>query len=149
MIKRLTYEHMEDVKKLFLSVFTQPPWHDHWPSDAYVTRYLDDLMNQQNSLSLGYYHQDELVGLSLGYTFHWWQGKDYFIKEFCIKRDLQGQGIGSSFLHEMENELLSLGIEAMYLITERDVPAYHFYQKNDFFELKNSVMFAKNMKQKD
>ncbi|HAX02980.1 MAG: hypothetical protein A2Y45_06065 [Tenericutes bacterium GWC2_34_14] len=145
MIKKLSFEDVEEVKNLFLSVFSNPPWNDVWVSDEYLTLYLKDLMDQQNSMSLGFVVDKKLIGLSLGYTFHWWQGKDYFIKEFCIKTDEQGKGLGSMFLNEIESYLLDQGVEAMYLMTEKEIPAFNFYHKNGFKLLKDSVMFAKNI----
>ena len=149
MIKRLSINDLEAVKELFLEVFTNSPWYDKWESDAYVTLYMKDLMDQKNSMSLGFYVDERLVGISLGTTYHWWQGFDYFIKEFCIKTNLQGHGYGTMFLSEMESYLRDQGIKAMYLMTDRDIPAFYFYEKNHFHEVKNSVMFAKNIKDKE
>ncbi len=145
MIKKLTSDNKEAVKKLFHSVFSQPPWNDVWDLEEQLPRYISDLMDNQNSLSLGYYHEEQLVGLSLGYVFHWWEGTDYFIKEFCIDTDLQGEGHGKRFLSEMNDLLKSESIKAIWLMTERTTPAYDFYQKNGFFELKDNVMFAKSV----
>ena len=148
MIKRLTMHDMNHVKKLFLSVFSNPPWNDVWESDEYDALYLKDLMDQNNSMSLGYIINGELKGLSLGYTFHWWQGKDYFIKEFCIKTEEQSKGLGTAFLKEIETYLVDQGLKAIYLMTEKEIPAFNFYHKNGFKLLKDSVMFAKNIAKK-
>jgi aminoglycoside 6'-N-acetyltransferase I len=94
---------------------------------------------------LGYIIYGELKVLSLGYTFHWWQGKDYFIKEFCIKTDEQNKGLGYTFLMEMESYLVDQGLKAIYLMTEKEIPAFNFYHKNGYKLLKDSVMFAKNI----
>lgn len=145
MIKKLGITSIEDVKKLFLKVFTDEPWNDIW-DDNQINLYLDDLMNNNSSLPLGYYHEGQLIGLSLGYIFHWWQGTDYFVKELCIDNDFQNQGHGKAFLVLIEKYLKEHEITAYYLNTEKDVDAYQFYIKNGFTELKNNVFLAKNIK---
>ncbi len=145
MIKKLTIDYKEDVQNLFLSVFSKPPWNDVWDLEEQLPKYMTDLMDNQNSLCLGYYQEDQLIGISLGYVFHWWEGTDYFIKEFCIDSELQGAGHGKRFLDEMNELLKSESIKAIWLMTERTTPAYSFYQKNGFFELKDNVMFAKSV----
>lgn len=145
MIEVLSIKNIEEVKDLFLSVFSKPPWNDQWDTEKQLPMYLEDVMDNKNSLSLGYFHEGRLIGISLGYVFHWWQGTDYFIKEFCIDTNLQGAGHGKAFIAEIESYLKSKDIKAMYLTTERLTPAYFFYQKNDFGELKDSVFFAKSL----
>lgn len=146
MIKKLNPEYKSEVQKLFHSVFSKPPWNDQWDMENQLPAYLSDLMDNQNSISLGYYHEDQLIGISLGYVFHWWEGTDYFIKEFCIDSAFQGAGHGKQFLEEMNDFLNSESIKAIWLMTERTVPAYAFYQKNGFHELKENVMFAKSVR---
>jgi len=146
MIRELKLRELDQVKKLFLDVFTHEPWDDEWASDEQVTAYMTDLMGNKNSLSLGFFEEEELTGLSLGYLFHWWQGDEYFIKEFCISRERQGKGLGSAFLREMERFLKEKRISAVWLATERPVPAYSFYLKNGFSEQPETVFLSKSIK---
>ena len=146
MIRELTLQELDQVKELFLDVFTHEPWEDEWESDEQVTAYMTDLMANKNSLSLGFFEHEQLTGLALGYLFHWWQGDEYFIKEFCISRDLQGQGLGTAFLMEMERFLKEKKISAVWLATERPVPAYSFYLKNGFQEQTETVFLSKSIK---
>lgn len=84
-----------------------------------------------------------MIGISLGYIFHWWEGDEYYIKEFCIRRDSQKMGYGSIFLQELGEFLLTRKIRAIGLTTERNVPAYAFYKKNGFIELDKTVFLAR------
>ncbi len=45
-----------------------------------------------------------------------------------------------------EKYLLENDIQAIFLQTEHDIPAYYFYKKNGFYELKQQVSFAKRLK---
>lgn len=116
MIKKLGVEHLEEVKSLFVEVFTKEPWNDDWSDAAQLDNYILDLIGQSNSVTLGYFLEDEMVGLSMGRIKHWFSGTEY-----CK----------------------SIGLKQIFLQTDQNVPAYEFYKKNDFFQLKEHVAFGK------
>ncbi|MCC5894560.1 MAG: GNAT family N-acetyltransferase [Alkalibacterium sp.] len=141
----LKLDHMNELKRLFLEVFSAEPWLDEW-EDKQLTLYLKDLTENSNSLSLILTDdQDRMIGGALGYVFHWWEGKEYYIKEFFISREEQSKGVGSVFLDQIEAVLSKQGIKHLTLNTEKTVPAYSFYQKNGFSELSESVFMAKKI----
>lgn len=133
------------IKELFISVFTRDPWNDDWSDERQLDLYLMDLIAQSNSLTYGLYDEEQLIGLSMGRIKHWYSGTEYCIDEFCIRTDRQQKGIGTYFLAEIQNHIQELGLTHIYLQTENNVPAYDFYRKNDFYELKSSVSFAKRV----
>lgn len=143
MIKKLGVEHLEEVKSLFVEVFTKEPWNDDWSDAAQLDNYILDLIGQSNSVTLGYFFEDEMVGLSMGRIKHWFSGTEYCIDELCIKREYQGKGCGTKFIKEMEEYCKSIGLKQIFLQTDQNVPAYEFYKKNDFFQLKEHVAFGK------
>lgn len=134
----------EDIKTLFRSVFTQPPWNDDWSDDEQLDQYLMDLMGARTPLVLGLVENETLVGISIGSIRHWYEGTEYIIDELCIRTDLQGRGYGSRFLALIEEHLKSLGLHTIYLTTERNVPAYHFYRSRGFRELPNDIALFKS-----
>ncbi len=146
-IVEMRSDEIEAVKKLFLEVFSAEPWNDKWKSDEELLQYIRELTQNQNSLSLMLIDgSGDIVAVSLGYVFSWWQGKDYFIKEFFVRRECQGKGLGSEFLGLMEDFLLTREIESIWLLTERTVPAYRFYLKNGFTEEEELVFFQKSFR---
>ncbi len=140
---RLNETDKTSLKALFLSVFTQEPWNDDWSDKDQFDRYIDDLTGNPNSLSFGLEENGELIGAALGSIRHWFSGTEYVLDEFFIRTDLQGQGCGSTFLNLIEESLRKKDIRRIFLQTERNVPAYAFYQKNGFHELKDHVTFVK------
>ena len=64
---------------------------------------------------------------------HWYGGTEYCVEEVYIKTDRQGRGIGT------------VGLERIFLQTEKTVPAYGFYRKNGFCELQDHVSFVKEL----
>ncbi|MFS0749429.1 GNAT family N-acetyltransferase [Oceanobacillus sp. 1P07AA] len=135
----------EQMKKLFLDVFSSEPWFDKW-DEKQLDLYMKDLTENNNSLSIAMYDEkEELIGCSLGYVFNWWEGREYYIKEFFISTNIQGQGKGSTFLNLMEGMLKDRDIKHILLSTEKTVPAYQFYKKNKFTVLNDSVFLVKKI----
>ena len=143
--RRIGMGEFSHIKELFTGVFTREPWNDDWSDEAQLDLYLSDLVDQSNSLTFGLYEGQALIGLSMGRIKHWYTGTEYCIDELCIRTDRQRQGLGSYFLEELQRQLQSMGIEQIFLQTDRDVPAYRFYLKNGFLELSDLVSFAKTM----
>lgn len=142
-IKTLTLNDKEAIKEFFVNVFTKAPWYDDWSDKKQLDSYIVDLIGNVNSLTLGFFDGSQMVALSMGSVKHWFRGTEYIINELCVKTELQGKGIGTDFLKQMETFLLSKDIEAVYLLTERNVPAYEFYKKNGFYEYEDTVAFSK------
>ena len=143
-LKRLGPEDREEIKKVFVSVFTKEPWCDDWSDREQLDLYIRDLTCQGYSLAYGLYDDTgELIGISLGYIKHWYSGTEYIINELCIKTDRQGAGAGTFFIREIEKAIRAIGLKQIFLLTDSNVPAYAFYRKNGFVELKTNVAFSK------
>lgn len=142
-IKKLGIQEKLIVKELFKSVFTAEPWNDDWSDEKQLDLYMTDLMGQSNSLTYGFFEDEELLGVSIGRIRHWFSGTEYNIDELFIKTEKQGNGLGTYFIKEIEKEVKKIGISIIFLQTESTVPAFDFYRKNRYNELKTHVSFAK------
>lgn len=140
---KLESDKFDEIKLLFRDIFMNEPWNDDWSDDNQLTEYMLDLMGNRNSLAIGLYDEKELVGFSLGSIMHWCIGTEYYIHEFCIKRGRQHNGLGTLFLNEIETYVKNLGINHIFLQTEKGVPAYEFYKKNGFTELEGHISLVK------
>ena len=142
-LKVLSLEDRKMITDLFTDVFTNEPWNDDWSDHAQLEAYITDLTGQSYSLTLGYFDGDRIMGLSMGYIKHWYSGTEYVINEFCVDRHSQGKGIGTAFMKAIEAYLSEKGICQIFLLTDKDVPAYTFYQHNGFTEQIGNIAFAK------
>ncbi|MDE7178429.1 MAG: GNAT family N-acetyltransferase [Lachnospiraceae bacterium] len=142
-VLKLESDKFDEVKLLFKDIFMNEPWNDDWSNDKQLTEYMLDLMGNRNSLAIGLFDENELIGFSLGSIMHWWIGAEYYIFEFCIKRERQQNGLGTLFLNEIEAYVKSLGINHIFLQTDKIAPAYEFYKKNGFSELEGHVSLVK------
>lgn len=143
--RRLEQNDLSAIKELFVSVFSKEPWNDDWSDEHQLCSYLFDLTGQSNSLTFGLYEAEELVALSMGRVKHWYSGTEYCIDELCVKTERQGQGIGALFISEIENACKQLEFTHLFLLTENNVPAFHFYQKQNFSQLKSNAAFVKKL----
>ena len=144
-IRELKISDIELIKNLFIDVFTHEPWNDDWSDQDQLRHYLEDIIDNKNSLSIGFFSGGELVGISLGSIIHWFSGTEYYIREYCIRRTHQHQGAGTLFLHLIEDYLRSNAIASILLSTDVGTPAHDFYVKNDFREVSRARFFHKDI----
>ena len=143
--RRLDGADAQAIRELFVSVFTRAPWNDDWSDETQLRLYLQDLTGQGNSLCFGLYEGERLIGLSLGHIRHWYSGTEYYIDELCIRAECQGQGGGTALLEGIEHACKEMGLTHLFLLTEKDVPAFAFYKKKGFQELTTNAAFAKRL----
>ncbi len=119
------------------------PWNDDWSDDEQLTGYMLDLTRNRNSLSLGLYGENELVGVSLGSIMHGCLGTEYYIYEFFIKRDRQQEGLGTVFLCEIESYVKTIG-EIIYSCRPSGMfPHTHSIQRTDFRNWRDMSLWQK------
>lgn len=113
---------------LFMHVFNQPPWSDGWTADTASER-LQALAATPYFLGLGLTSRGQPVALAIGWRERWTDGWTYYLKEFCVAPELQGQGLGSQLLQALETRLRDLDCTSYYLHTQPDTPAEAFYRR--------------------
>lgn len=140
--KQLTLKNEEEIKGVIRDAFSAPPWNDRWDNEEVFHQYLQDVIDNKNSLSLGVLVHQELVGIALGRLKHWFDGIEYCIDDFCIRTSWQGEGIGSKFLSYIKEYARQQGFKQVSLCTKRSAAAYGFYKKNEFKEPADRVCLA-------
>ena len=142
-LKELYLLEIEKIKPLLLNVFSSPPWNEDWSDEKQFDEYLRDLIEVRGSLLYGLYLDEELIGVSIGKIKHWCSGTEYYIDELFIAKEYQNHGYGKEFLRMIEDKLPEKGVCAIYLMTDKDKPAFEFYKKMGFEELKETTAFFK------
>lgn len=134
---------INDCVDLFIDTFTKEPWNDVYESREQVVSFFQNHLN--NNYSIGYIAMldDKIVALSIGMKKPWIKGFEYYIDEFCVSYIMQGKGIGSEFLKQIEDDIKKKGMNAMILNTEKDFPSQRFYEKNGFEIMKDLIVLAK------
>jgi aminoglycoside 6'-N-acetyltransferase I len=143
-IRELDVSYFENIKALFRSVFSAPPWNEEW-SDDQLDSYIRELIEVRQPILYGLFDNDELIGMSISKVKHWCGGTAYFIEEFCIRGDKQGRGCGRKFFSLIEEKIKDKGLDTIFLMTERTQPAYEFYKHIGFTELPDLTSFVKEL----
>lgn len=137
-------KHMIDnCVDVFIETFTKEPWNDVYKSREQVVSFFNNHFN--NNYFVGYIAMldDKVVALSIGMKKPWMEGLEYYIDQFCVSYGMQGRGIGSWFIKEIEKNIKKQGINGMILNTERDYPSQKFYEKNGFKIINDSIVLGK------
>lgn len=137
----------DDLRKcaeLYLKVFNAEPWNDEWTFESAYNR-LNDIFMSPNFAGAFYEEDDEIKGAVFGNCEHWYQGMHYNLKEIFVSAKLQGSGIGSKLLKDLEERLKKLDVNTILLFTSKENRTNHFYLRNSFDVLEDMVMMIKNI----
>lgn len=135
-------DDFQKTKRLFKETFSLPPWEDDWKDDHQLDLYIHELLDPTNALCLGCFEGEELLSLALGRVMHFYLGTQFRIDEFCVRKDRQGKGFGSFFFDQIKDYCKENKIRYLLLDTTKTFPAYSFYRKNGFQDVKDNVSLA-------
>ncbi|WP_315081733.1 GNAT family N-acetyltransferase [uncultured Clostridium sp.] len=132
-----------DCVDLFIDTFTKEPWNDVYESREQVVNFFNNYFN--NNYFVGYVAMldDKVVALSIGMKKPWIEGFEYYIDEFCISYEMQGNGIGSCFIKAIEEDIKKQEMNGMILNTEKNYPSQKFYEKNGFKVIGDLIVLGK------
>lgn len=117
---------------IYMETYALEPWNETWDSPDVVRRFLQRHLANNYSLAYVLADGDTVIGASFGFTKPWIAGMEYYIDEFYLQPDRQGQGLGTRFMQHIKTDAKARGLSAIILLTERDYPARRFYQRNGF-----------------
>jgi len=128
---------------LFMDTFSREPWNDVYESREQVVAFFENHMACNYFLGYALFRNEEMVALSIGLKKPYIKGMEYYIDEFCVGVEYQGQRVGSEFLRLIEECMESENMKAIMLLTDKGFPAEKFYMKNGFKEHDKIVFLAK------
>lgn len=144
-LAEMSEAHIEACVDLFIDVFSKAPWNDIYASREQVAGFFRNYIHNNGFIGFVLKDKNAVLAMSIGLEKPWIHGMEYYIDQFCVKAELQGQGIGSIFLKRIEKELRRKKINAVILNTERGFPAEKFYLKNGFQALHEYVILSKRV----
>jgi len=130
---------LERCVMLFITIFSEDPWHDQWLSFARARAFLADIIGTPGFRGFVAEEDGHLVALCFGHKRRWWQGDEYFINELGVLPGRQRKGIGSQLLRYVREQLRQEGVQYISLLTERGIPAEQFYLKEGFQKSKDVI----------
>ncbi|QVK17229.1 GNAT family N-acetyltransferase [Mycoplasmatota bacterium] len=144
-LKSYNVQEIDAYVALFLKVFEKEPWNDKWPSFERAKSYLTDLSQTPGFRGFVATKNSTIVSICFGYIMKWWQGDEYFVKEFFVDDTMQNQGIGSILYDYMVQNLQKEKVRTITLLTEKSIPAFQFYQKKGLTLSEDTVFLYQNI----
>ncbi|MEM8672830.1 MAG: GNAT family N-acetyltransferase, partial [Cyanobacteria bacterium P01_G01_bin.67] len=92
------------LSKLYISVFSVPPWNEYWEYD-WADQRLTWIFNSQGFYGYLATINDEIIGAILGKFVPFKGAQGFKILEFFVSSKYQKQGVGSQLLYKLESEL--------------------------------------------
>lgn len=142
-IREIEKDMIDKCVDLFIETFTKEPWNDVYESKEQVVNFFNNHFN--NNYFIGYVAMldDKVVALSMGMKKPWIKGIEYYIDQFCVSYEMQGKGIGSFFIKEIEEDIKKQGMNGIILNTEKGYPSQKFYEKNGFEVIDDLIILCK------
>lgn len=132
---------LQECVDLYQNVFSKEPWFEK-SERADVERFFLNFMDSNKFVGYVAKKDEKIVAVSIGFLKPWIKGEEYYIDQFYVDYNLQGQGIGTIFLSKIKEYLARLNVHAMILATEKGFPSYKFYVKNGFSQLDDLCFLA-------
>ena len=138
--------YLNECAGIYHSMFTSGEWNFNWLTIENTKRYFNDLCGAPRFKGFIYLVDNKLTGACFGDVSDYFSTAQYTIKEIFIDQHVQGKGLGSAFLADIENNLRDNGINNIILSTSRGIKAFDFYKKNGFIENPDTVFLVKFLK---
>jgi aminoglycoside 6'-N-acetyltransferase I len=115
--------------KLFMRVFSQPPWNESWTTGR-VSMDFRRNVKRKNFIGMSAFYGSVSAGFIAGYRMRIFPA--YYLGEFFVDPEMQGKGVGGVLFENLSGSLRILGINRIVLLTGSGTPAEKFYLKHGF-----------------
>ncbi|MBR3935963.1 MAG: GNAT family N-acetyltransferase [Oscillospiraceae bacterium] len=140
--REIVLEDVAELAKIYAETFNSDPWYDKWTQKTAEKR-LYQMANNGGFFGLLSYDENGITGMIMGESEQYFDGVIFNIKEFCVKNDLRGKGIGTALLEEFERRLKGLGIRETVLMT--NLEDEEFYKKRGFHRSRGVIYMGKEI----
>ena len=131
MVRRYEPRDLQGCGAVFCSAFAAEPWNENWTQSLAETR-ISELTGTPISAGFVYEENGRILAVAAGRVCTYLYGKEYVIDEFCVSAEMQGKGIGSRLMQQIEQEMRVSGCVGIVLQTTHGYPSERFYLKNGF-----------------
>lgn len=143
-LEGMNRDQVMECTRLYVEVFNGQPWNDAWTMETAYQR-LIDIFDTPNFAGVLYHEEGKVKGAAFGNVEQFYDGRHYMLKEMFVAADLQGKGVGSGILRELEAKLKGFGVTTMILFTSKGNDTARFYISNGFEEWTSMAMMGKDI----
>lgn len=116
---------------LLIETYNCPPWNEQWTKEKGL-EYIKELYSYPRFTGFLMEQDEEVVAAVIGHQKTWWKQDEVVVEELFISPRYQGQGHGKTLLQQVEDFCKEQGLLGIILLTNRKMPANHFYHKMGF-----------------
>lgn len=140
-IREMNIADIEKVISLYISYYNE---HEEgcW-TETTASRRIHQVLSMEDSFSLILEEKNAVLGFAMGYFKQYDDIMGYTLEEIIIANEYQNKGIGSTFLHELEQRVREKGAACVELQAVNDELHEHYYGKAGYHNAKNFVMKVK------
>ena len=142
--EEMTENHLDELACLYVETFNAEPWNDEWTFETARKR-LYMMLHTNVSFGLCVYQEGQMCGAVLGATEQYYDGLMFEVKEYWVKNEMRGHGIGSNLFAEMEKRLQERGVKNIILLTAKGDATEHFYHKQGMETAPDMVFMTKRI----
>ena len=129
-IEAFTAEHLDECARLAVATFNAEPWKDEWTLDT-ARQELVWTMGVPGFAGLVSL-DGGIVAFATGYRETDDRREVFFLRTLCVRPEAQGTGVGSRLLGHLKGHLAKSGVNTIYLVTHKGIPAERFYRKHGY-----------------
>ena len=129
-IEAFKEDHLDERARLAVATFNTEPWNDAWTFDT-AKRELAWTMGVPGFTGLVSLNGG-VVAFATGYREPDDRREVYFLRTLCVRPEAQGAGVGSRLIGHLKEHLGKSGVNTIYLVTHRGIPAERFYRKHGY-----------------
>lgn len=140
--REIVLEDVSALAKIYAETFNSDPWYDKWTLETAEKR-LSQMTKNGGFFGVLSYDESGITGMIMGESEQYFDGVVFNIKEYCVKNDLRGKGIGTELLREFERRLRGMGIREAVLMT--NLEDEEFYKKRGFNRSRGIIYMGKEL----
>jgi aminoglycoside 6'-N-acetyltransferase I len=142
--REITADDIDEIADMYVETFNAPPWNDKWTKETAGKR-LSQIVHSEGFYGICAYQSSILCGMILGCKEQFFDGVMFNIKEFCVRSNMRGQGLGTEILEEFEARLKRQGIKEIVLFTSRNDQTEGLYRKRELVPYESMVIMGRQL----
>ena len=143
MIRSVTKNDYEEIAKLMVEAFKNPPWNEVWSYERSYQR-IEQLDDGKYTRCFVYMLDNKIAVVVCGKLITYVNDLDFMIEDFYIDPHCQRRGLGKKMMKALEECLPE--VDDLILLTGREFYSADFYQKNGFKINDDMVFMVKKLK---
>lgn len=137
-IKSLNRQDIRECAGLLIKSYNQPPWRYNWVQEK-AEKYLGEYFDSKQFVGFTLFDEGEMTGAVFAHTKTWWTTDQVYIDELFIAGNKQRSGYGKALLDHVSKWAKEHGFPTVFLMTNKFMPSFMFYNKNDFSQAEHFI----------